>query len=766
MLYVFLLYFYFILSTDKKFDEMITFLSTPENSEKAYKSLEGYFLSDKVTFELDVLSFRLIINCNMATEAHIPDGIELLSKVRRLVVECCGLVDLPWGLGKLKHLVVLNLSRNYLCYVPGCIYELERLEELNLEENYIAILCDQIKLLTNLRYLELRRNLIVKIYSTFKNIETLTRLCFDHNIGILRLNIEEPSTEEENQLFSCFPLNLEYLSLKAIRLCFLPEIFAFVKLRFLDVSQNFIVHWPLNFGDVKFLTILNLSDNSFLYINESIGNLEDLNYLDISNNNIKEFYDESDQYNSLETLNLNDNPLIRLSMHKTSFKKLKKLRLDNIVLQEFQVLGKNIQRNNVSGFYKENTHILKTLRCKFDSLDSIEDVFKFTGLTNLSIRCISTDFFRTQVRILSGLDHLLKLRILVLENCGLYRFPDQIFSLTRLKTLSLAYNKIKYLPLGIENLPLENLDFQSNELEIIPLTFCKSTKLVTLCLKDNKIEYLPKNIGEVNFDIDLTGNAISLFGKDSRKGLLDIPYNIVEKICLDEDQLFLDYDFHETKFYQQPHTLIYNWNYIVFLKVKSQEVQEHSLGYAEIEMLYNKLEFKLTTESLRNSTLKYLRKVYQIEECANHVSTNYGEEQRNILKKYIEEILKTLQLHINNDENLIENYFIILEEAYDVCFDGQLEHLVEVLKILKNSDISCLKNFIYNFIAQYKYDTLKRITSANSFDQNVHILSYWRNKLCEIFGFEKIPHLFVIDINNVLLNSNHYILYQMFKELE
>ncbi|EPR78018.1 Leucine rich repeat protein [Spraguea lophii 42_110] len=765
MLFIFLLYFYSILSSEEEFADIINLFTTPENNNIAYNSLYTYYFVCDVNFKMDASCFKLTIRCNTEYTARMLNNIYLLSKVKELVLEYSRLITLPGSLGKMKGLISLNVGKNYFKFIPGCIFELENLKELNLEYNYISVINDEMMFLKNLRCLKLKGNLITKISPRLKMINELKTLNLDENVNVLRLSIINPNHRDEEVLFSSFPERLEYLSLVDIKLRYFPGIFSFIELRYLDLSNNFLVTLPLNFEQMKFLKILNLNGNCITQIDEYFGNLKYLTYLNLKSNNIKEFSVKEGHYNTLVSLNLDFNPTRKISFYKTSLTKLEDFGLTNIILEEFHIHDENTSTKYNLKSHKINTHPLKILNCKFGSFDYVEDTFKLNELIELSISCVLSDSIKTQDQILMKLSNLLKLEVLAMENCGLYKFPDQIFNLVKLKSLDLTSNRIKHLPSGIERLTLEVLNLQKNKLENIPSGIFKSKSLITLCLKDNKIIYLPKDIVELKFTIDLTENKLAIFGNENGNGLFDIPYYIAGKFELDEDQIKIDTISTENFFYQHSGNGKYNWNYKKFLKIKSQDIQEHSFEYNQIEILYNRLSCKITDESLRKSTLKYLQKVYQIGEQVPHISLAYGEQHRNILKKYIEDVLKTLHLYIENNDNLIEHCFLILVDAHNVCFDGQLEHLIEILKFLKNSDITSLENLIYNFISCYKYDALKRITSSNSSDQNVHILSYWRNELSNIFGFEKTQHLFLIDIENILLDSKPYILYQLYKEL-
>ncbi|XP_075233132.1 leucine-rich repeat-containing protein 58 [Lycorma delicatula] len=90
------------------------------------------------------------------------------------------------------------------------------------------------------------------------------------------------------------------------------------------------------------------------------------------------------------------------------------------------------------------------------------------------------------------------LQILNLSGNRLKTFPDQIFTLTRLKYLYLGQNQIKEIPTQIYKLErLEILSLGGNNLYEIPKSLCQLHELQALILSDNELESLPACIANL-----------------------------------------------------------------------------------------------------------------------------------------------------------------------------------------------------------------------------------------------------------------------------
>lgn len=109
------------------------------------------------------------------------------------------------------------------------------------------------------------------------------------------------------------------------------------------------------------------------------------------------------------------------------------------------------------------------------------------------------DAGETNMQIFDGLDQLINLEKLYLNNCNLSEIPDQIFNLYNLNSLELSHNNLKSIPTKIGNLKnLKYLYLYCNKLWSIPTEICKLTKLTTLALQFNNIQEFPQEIHKMS----------------------------------------------------------------------------------------------------------------------------------------------------------------------------------------------------------------------------------------------------------------------------
>ena len=103
----------------------------------------------------------------------------------------------------------------------------------------------------------------------------------------------------------------------------------------------------------------------------------------------------------------------------------------------------------------------------------------------------------------TGIDTLINLQWLNLDDNSLTELPDSISDLSSLNMLQLSNNKLTSLPNNIGNLSdLEYLHLSGNELTSLPTSIGNLESLITLYLADNRLTSLPSSVGNLN---SLTG---------------------------------------------------------------------------------------------------------------------------------------------------------------------------------------------------------------------------------------------------------------------
>ena len=106
---------------------------------------------------------------------------------------------------------------------------------------------------------------------------------------------------------------------------------------------------------------------------------------------------------------------------------------------------------------------------------------------------------------------LLELEFLNLAENRVSYLPENISSLSRLRTLLLHSNQISELPQGIGRLPLlSELRLEDNQLTGLPETFGRLTSVKTLILRNNALPKLPMSMVGMRAleSLDVSGNPM------------------------------------------------------------------------------------------------------------------------------------------------------------------------------------------------------------------------------------------------------------------
>jgi len=189
--------------------------------------------------------------------------------------------------------------------------------------------------------------------------------------------------------------DLREIPLAALRAC--------IQLEELNIRGNNIRHIPVNFGDLKYLKILDIGENKVsnpdtaIYLPYLLKFRADANQLET----IPPFLNRC---NNLEYLNLNQNRIADLS-----------------------------------GIGRLNR--LRTLNVGDNPLANLEPVAELGDLEHLTLDWIDLDTINQ-----AGLERLKKLRILSIENCNLHQLPTWVSARKNLEELSLIGNNLTEIP--------------------------------------------------------------------------------------------------------------------------------------------------------------------------------------------------------------------------------------------------------------------------------------------------------------------------------
>ena len=185
------------------------------------------------------------------------------------------LTSLPPEIGKLTHLIELNLAGNQLMILPPEIGRLAKLTQLELRQNELIFLPPEIGQLANLTELELSFNPLTSLPIEIGQLSNLTTLIL-----------------EFNQLMS-LPKEIGQLS----------------NLTILDLIENELTILPKEIGQLSNLTELELIGNQLTVLPKEIGQLSSLTQLVLSVNQLTSLPKEMADLRNLKNISLRRNPL-------------------------------------------------------------------------------------------------------------------------------------------------------------------------------------------------------------------------------------------------------------------------------------------------------------------------------------------------------------------------------------------------------------------------------------------------------------------------
>lgn len=320
-------------------------------------------------------------------------------------------------------------------------------------------------------------------------IETIYSVCPKGKVcTIEELQGEDTKDEDENYVTLVFTaydsqgeiveeskrynLNTTELRLSNKRIITISDsLYKLKNLTMIDISFNSFESLPLNSSNH------NLTKLSKLYVNNNkLTSLPDirksrLSQLDLSNNDFTAVPESVFRMRYLETLNLSDNKLTSLPREVFKIGKLKVLNLNS---NELTSLPSDIGKlTRLSDLSVQNN--------KLTSLP--DDIGKLSSLSSLSLQN------NLLTSLPESISKLVNLKVLNLDNNKLHRLPKSIASLPNLKNVSvkntsLVYDKNEYktfrdnmMKRGDVNRDLTNIWFQDNPKSLIYLYKMKGIKI-------------------------------------------------------------------------------------------------------------------------------------------------------------------------------------------------------------------------------------------------------------------------------------------------
>lgn len=342
------------------------------------------------------------------------------------------LLVIPIEVFLFSRLEVLKLSQNYFYEIPLAISRLRSLKFLYLEENSLTFLPETLSNCLNLLEINLTKN---KLAALPTNIGML------RNLRVLRLGQNE---------YECLPHeigqleNLRYLDVQGNSLWYLPfSIAKMHKLKYLNLSNNRFEHLPLPVCKITSLKTLNLRGNNLMNLLPDFDSLNQLQELNLAHNHFEVIPQSIFRLKSLQYLNLNGNMLETIPNALTTLKSLKVLHLQgnniHFIPDTFPTLQYlNVANNKLYNFSVVNMKHLKLLNANNNYLENIP-----MGLYSLT-RIQSVRLNTNQIRYIStDIANLKRLRTLDVGNNMLINIPQVMQHLDRLDYFNVRGNNIK-----------------------------------------------------------------------------------------------------------------------------------------------------------------------------------------------------------------------------------------------------------------------------------------------------------------------------------
>jgi len=302
--------------------------------------------------------------------------------------------------------------------------------------------------------------------------------------------------------------NLQYLSILEIEYCkfnSLPESFGnHQNLSVLALSGNLLNCLPDNFGNLQNLSLLCLDSNQLNSLPESFGNLQNLSELYLSDNQFNSLPENFGNLQNLSELDLSNNQLNSLP---ESFGNLQNLLFLELSSNLFHSLPENFGNLQNLLFLELSSNLFHSLPESFGNLQNLSELDlsnnqlnslpeSFGNLQNLSELDLSNN--NQLISLPESFGNLQNLSSLYLEDNQLISLPESFGNLQNLSSLYLEDNQLISLPESFGNLQnLSSFYLEDNPLISLPESFGNLQNLSVLYLSNNQLNSLPESFGNL-----------------------------------------------------------------------------------------------------------------------------------------------------------------------------------------------------------------------------------------------------------------------------
>ena len=343
-------------------------------------------------------------------------------------------------------------------------------------------------------------------------VRQITSECLQTNTKALSLwNMRLPELPVDmGDLKDLTSLNLGFYGLTSIH----EAIGELTKLKDLRLQGNYLVSLPESIFKLKNLTRLDIGFCRLGSLPEEIGALQNLTSLDVSGNYLKSLPSGMAELKNLTSLSLSGNTLETFPEWLSELKNLTSFNISVCGLETLpEWIGelRNLTSLSLSGNrltslpeWISELKNLTSLDVSGNRLTSLPE--SLSELKNLT----SLDVSRNNLRSLPKLKSLTRLNM---SYCGITRLPVWITELENLFSLDVSYCKIKFESSSIQMAELINLkeiNLGNNYLESLPEWLSKLKNLINLNISGNLLESIPESLSELKnlTSLDIGGNLL------------------------------------------------------------------------------------------------------------------------------------------------------------------------------------------------------------------------------------------------------------------
>ncbi|KAM9832083.1 leucine-rich repeat-containing protein 40 [Neosynchiropus ocellatus] len=474
---------------------------------------------------------KLLLSSNQLT--NLSDDIRLLPALTTLDLHDNKLNGLPSSLGELQELQQLRLSHNQLRSLPVEVCALRNLRSLTLQQNMLENLPEELGQMENLTELDVSNNQLSMLPSDLGRLSCLQKLHLQHNKlsclpeSLVQLTGVKVLDCSNNQITDIPPSlskmkALEQLYLRHNKIRCLPQLPA-PSLKELYIGNNQIEQLESEqLSSLSVISLLELRDNKIKALPDQITALHSLSRLDLTNNDISTLPASLGLLPNLKALLLEGNPLrgIRRDLLTKGTNELLKY-LRGRIKEEPESGDSEPSAMTLPSQARVNMHNIKTLKVLdyrrkqavsipdelFDAAaeSNVTTVnFSKNQLTSLPSRLLEFKSSVSEINLgfnrltgCSDIGSLLQLEFIDLRNNQLSDLPSEMKNLTKLRCITLNYNRFKSFPQVLYGIvSLETVLLGNNLVAgVDPALLQKLVHLSTLDLSNNDLLSIPPELG-------------------------------------------------------------------------------------------------------------------------------------------------------------------------------------------------------------------------------------------------------------------------------